>query len=101
MSKITHKKDLTENAELKIGDYYKLQNQFSNALLAVDDIVLKNYLPKLDSLNIVPMEVDNKNKDLIGKLWEKSSNGKCLFLMAVKKNEIGTVDKQIKNKIKI
>lgn len=64
MSKITHKKDLTENAELKIGDYYKLQNQFSNALLAVDDIVLKNYLPKLDSLNIVPMEVDNKNKDL-------------------------------------
>ena len=30
-------------------DYRMLQNQFSNALLAVDDIVLKNYLSKLDT----------------------------------------------------
>lgn len=43
---------------------------------------------------------DTQNKDLIGNLWEKSSNGKCLFLMAVKKNEIGTVAEQIKNKLK-
>ena len=43
---------------------------------------------------------ETKNKDLIGSLWGKSSNGKCLFLMGVKKNEIGTVAEQIKNKIR-
>ena len=37
-------------------DYSSLQTNFSNALLAVDDIVLKNYLPKIDTLNIMPLD---------------------------------------------
>ena len=43
---------------------------------------------------------DSINKDLIGKLWEKSSKGTCLFLMAKKKDDNGcNVYQQIKNKI--
>lgn len=44
---------------------------------------------------------DTKNKDAIGQLWEKSSNGKCLFLMATKKDTKGnSLYKQIMDKIK-
>ena len=44
---------------------------------------------------------DSKNKDTIGQLWEKSSNGKCLFLMATKKDDKGlTLVEQIQNKVK-
>jgi type III restriction enzyme len=32
---------------------------------------------------------DSKEKDNIGQLWAKRSNGKCLFLMAKKKDECG------------
>ncbi len=32
---------------------------------------------------------DTKEKENIGKLWESKSNGKCLFLLAVQKNELG------------
>ncbi len=42
---------------------------------------------------------DTKNKALVGELWEKSSSGKCLFLMGVKKNNIGSIYEQISNKI--
>lgn len=42
---------------------------------------------------------DSKNKDAIGQLWEKSSNGKCLFVMATKKDEKGlTLPEQIQKK---
>ena len=45
---------------------------------------------------------DSKNKDAIGQLWEKSSNGKCLFVMASKKDNKGlTLLEQIQNKIMI
>lgn len=44
--------------------------------------------------------IDSENKRLIGQLWEKSSDGKCLFLMATKKNDKGlTLNEQIKKKI--
>lgn len=44
--------------------------------------------------------IDSENKRLIGQLWEKSSNGKCLFLMATKKDDKGlTLIEQIKKKI--
>lgn len=43
---------------------------------------------------------DTKEKEAIGELWEKASNGKCLFLMAVKKDAQGRdVLGQIKAKI--
>lgn len=43
---------------------------------------------------------DSKNKDMIGQLWEKSSNGKCLFLMATKKDDKGhTLQEQIESKL--
>lgn len=45
-------------------DYHMLQNQFSNALLAVDDIVLKNYLSKLDTLEVLPLDDESKKKAL-------------------------------------
>lgn len=45
-------------------DYNNLQTNFSNALLAVDDIVLKNYLPKIDTLNIMPLDEKSKKKTL-------------------------------------
>lgn len=45
-------------------DYNNLQTNFSNALLAVDDIVLKNYLPKIDTLNIMPLDEESKKKTL-------------------------------------
>lgn len=45
--------------------------------------------------------IDSENKRLIGQLWEKSSNGKCLFLMATKKDDKGnSVSEQIENKIR-
>lgn len=44
---------------------------------------------------------DTKNKDLIGKLWEKSSNGNCLFLLGVKLDaEKRNIFDQLKNKLK-
>lgn len=44
--------------------------------------------------------INSENKRLIGQLWEKSSNGKCLFLMATKKDNKGlTLIEQIKKKI--
>lgn len=43
---------------------------------------------------------DSKNKDMIGQLWEKSNNGKCLFLMATKKDDKGhTLQEQIEYKL--
>ena len=45
-------------------DYRMLQNQFSNALLAVDDIVLKNYLSKLDTLEVLPLDDESKKNAL-------------------------------------
>ncbi len=42
---------------------------------------------------------DSKEKDNIGKLWEEKSGGKGLFLMAVKKPDMPSIDKQIENKI--
>lgn len=43
---------------------------------------------------------DSENKRLIGQLWEKSSNGKCLFLMATKKDKYGkTLQEQIEQKL--
>ena len=45
---------------------------------------------------------DSKNKDAIGQLWEKSSNGKCLFIMATKKDDKGlTLAEQIYNKVRV
>lgn len=49
---------------VQLAEYQKLQNQFNNALIAVDDIVLKNYLPKLDTLKIVPLDSESKKKCL-------------------------------------
>jgi hypothetical protein len=40
-----------------------------------------------------------KEKALIGKIWEKQSDKKGLFLLAVKDKDGKTVDKQIKEKI--
>ena len=86
------------------------KHQYSFRLPKADGGFYPDFVAKLKDGRILAVEYkgehlatneDTKNKDLIGKLWEKSSNGKCLFLMAVKKNEIGTVDEQIKNKIKI
>ena len=43
---------------------------------------------------------DTKEKETIGQLWEKASEGKCLFLMVTKKDEQGQdAFAQIKNKI--
>ena len=86
------------------------KHQYSFRLPKADGGFYPDFVAKLKDGRILAVEYkgehlatneDTKNKDLIGKLWEKSSNGKCLFLMAVKKNEIGTVNEQIKNKIKI
>ncbi len=44
---------------------------------------------------------DSKNKNTIGQLWEKTSNGKCLFLMATEKDEKGlTLSEQINSKVR-
>lgn len=44
---------------------------------------------------------DSENKRTIGQLWEKSSDGKCLFVMATKKDEKGyDIYEQIKDRIK-
>lgn len=44
---------------------------------------------------------DSENKRTIGQLWEKSSNGKCLFVMATKKDDKGyDIYEQIKDRIK-
>ncbi|WP_461246886.1 DEAD/DEAH box helicase [Treponema sp. R6D11] len=42
---------------------------------------------------------DTKEKALIGEIWEKQSDKKGLFLLAVKNKDGKTVDKQIKEKI--
>ncbi len=43
---------------------------------------------------------DSKEKKLLGEVWASNSNGRALFLMAVKKNERGLgVHDQIKAKI--
>lgn len=43
---------------------------------------------------------DSKNKDMIGQLWEKSSNGRCLFLMATSKKQAGkSISAQIREKL--
>jgi len=42
---------------------------------------------------------DTKDKVTIGEVWEKQSEGKGLFLLAVKNKDGKTVDQQIKEKI--
>lgn len=42
---------------------------------------------------------DTKEKEAIGLLWEKASDGKCLFLLGVKDNNGQNIYEQIKNKI--
>lgn len=37
-------------------DFYRLKNQFSEASLLVNDIVLKNYLTKLNHLEVIPLD---------------------------------------------
>lgn len=65
------------------------------ALLKDGRILVVEYKGKHLATNI-----DSENKRLIGQLWEKSSNGKCLFLMATKKDDKGlTLIEQIKKKI--
>ena len=66
------------------------------ALLKDDRVLVVEYKGE----HLVTNE-DSKNKDVIGQLWEKKSNGKCLFLMATKKDDKGlTLDEQIKNKVR-
>ncbi len=43
---------------------------------------------------------DSKEKKLLGELWAKKSNGKCLFLMAVKDDNGLNVKQQIENVIR-
>ena len=43
---------------------------------------------------------DSKEKKLLGELWARKSNGKCLFLMAVKNNNGLSVKQQIENVIR-
>ena len=43
---------------------------------------------------------DSKEKKLLGELWAKKSNGKCLFLMAVKDDNGLNVKQQIENIIR-
>ena len=44
---------------------------------------------------------DTKEKEAIGLLWEKASEGKCLFLLGVKKDgQSRGIYEQIRNKIK-
>jgi len=45
---------------------------------------------------------DAKEKEMVGLLWEKQSQRKCLFLMAVDKDQFGRdVKKQIEEKVRI
>ena len=60
----TGKEITTEVNNNKLVGYEKLQTQFSNALVAVDDIVLKNYLSKIDNLSVVPLDDESKKKTL-------------------------------------
>lgn len=43
---------------------------------------------------------DSKEKKLLGELWAKKSNGKCLFLMAVKDDKGLNIKQQIENIIR-
>jgi len=43
---------------------------------------------------------DSREKRQVGRQWEKSSGGRCLFLMAVEKDDLGRdVARQIADKI--
>ena len=43
---------------------------------------------------------DSREKRIVGESWEKASGGKCLFVMAVKKDEQGrNVQEQLQNKL--
>lgn len=99
--------DMLDEVEYWVRNIEK--HQYSFYLPMANGRFYPDFVAKLKNGRILVVEYkgdhlatneDTKNKDLIGKLWEKSSNGRCLFLMAVKKNEIGTVDEQIKNKLK-
>ena len=99
--------DMLDEVEYWVRNIEK--HQYSFCLPMANGRFYPDFVAKLKDGRILVVEYkgdhlatneETKNKDLIGSLWEKSSNGKCLFLMGVKKNEIGTVAEQIKNKIR-
>lgn len=99
--------DMLDEVEYWVRNIEK--HQYSFCLPMANRRFYPDFVAKLKDGRILVVEYkgdhlatneETKNKDLIGSLWEKSSNGKCLFLMGVKKNEIGTVAEQIKNKIR-
>ena len=99
--------DMLDEVEYWVRNIEK--HQYSFCLPMANGRFYPDFVAKLKDGRILVVEYkgdhlatneETKNKDLIGSLWEKSSNGKCLFLIGVKKNEIGTVAEQIKNKIR-
>ena len=71
-------------------------------IISINPVVLKGLFKDVytkEYLKTMP-NIDTENKTLIGELWAQSSNGKCIFLMGVRKNEIGSIYEQIEKKIK-
>jgi type III restriction enzyme len=85
------------------------QEKFSFWLPTSSDYFYPDFVAELTDGRLLAVEYkgeqlksadDAREKAQIGHQWEKSSNGCCLFLMAVAKDEVGrTVHKQIADKI--
>ena len=74
------------------------QPQFSFWLPTSTDKFYPDFVAELTDGKILVVEykgehlvtnTDTREKDLLGQLWMKQSNGTCLFIMAVKKDEKG------------
>ena len=94
--------DINDNVEYWVRNIEKYQYAFYIPM--ANGRFYPDFVSKLKDDRIFVVEykgehlatnIDTENKTMIGELWAKSSNGKCLFLMGVKKNEIGSIYEQI------
>lgn len=74
------------------------QPKFSFWLPTSKDLFYPDFVAKLADGRILVVEYkgehlvsgdDTKEKDMVGQFWARQSGGKCLFLMAVKKDDAG------------
>lgn len=87
------------------------QAQFSFWLPTSTDYFYPDFVAELNDGRVLVVEYkgepyktndDSKEKILVGHQWEKSSDGRCLFLFAVEDDEVGRdVFKQLSDKLKI
>jgi type III restriction enzyme len=87
------------------------QERFSFWLPTSSDYFYPDFVAELDDGRILAVEYkgepyktndDSREKQQVGHQWEISSNGRCLFLFAVERDQDGrNVFKQIEDKIKL